>query len=90
MQATSNLIMLVDADSDCYKKKRTGGVYLYEISDDMESSAPLTEIEYIDGDDFNMKELGVININNAELIYNNENKVYRLYISEMQRGLLVM
>jgi hypothetical protein len=37
-----------------------------------------------------MKELGVINFNNAELIYNNDNKIYRLYISEMERGLLVM
>lgn len=70
LQATHNLVMLVDTDVDCYKKKRSGGIYLYEISDDIQSSSPLTEIEYIDGDDFNMKELGVINFNNAELIYN--------------------
>jgi len=37
-----------------------------------------------------MKQLGVLNFNNAELIYNNENKIYRLYISEMERGLLIM
>ena len=90
LQATHNLVMLVDVDADCYRKKRAGGIFLYEISEDLEINAPLAEIEYIDGDDFNMKQLGTLNFNNAELIYNPENKIYRLYISEMERGLLIL
>lgn len=35
LQSEHELVMLVDADSDCYRKKRGGGVFLYAISTDM-------------------------------------------------------
>ena len=37
-----------------------------------------------------MRELGDIYINNAELTYNPTSKVYRLYISEMRKGLFMV
>lgn len=82
--------MLVDAEDDCYVKTRKGGIFLFEINDDLESDEALSEVEYIDGDDFGMRELGDIYINNAELFYLQEQKVYRLYVSEVNRGLLIM
>ena len=47
--------MLVDTDNDCYRKSRKGGIYLYEISGDLDSEESLTQIEYIDGEDFGMR-----------------------------------
>ena len=47
-------------------------------------------MEYIDGEDFGMRELGAIFINNAELIYDPERDLYFLYASEAKRGLLVL
>jgi hypothetical protein len=37
-----------------------------------------------------MRELGTLYFNNAELYYHAANKAYRLYITEMNRGLLIM
>lgn len=50
----------------------------------------MDEIEYIDGDDFGMRELGTLYFNNAELVYDKSKSIYRLYITEMNRGLLIM
>jgi hypothetical protein len=82
--------MLVDSVDDCYVKSRKGAIFLFEISDDLESDEALSEVEYIDGDDFGMRELGDIYINNAELFYLEEQKVYRLFVTEVNRGLLIM
>lgn len=37
-----------------------------------------------------MQELGDIYINNAELVYTKEKSIYRLYATEMKRGILIM
>ena len=82
--------MLVDVEEDAYRKKRKGGVFLYQVCSDEESWEPLVQIQYIDGDDFGMRELGDIYINNAELCHYPEEGIYRLYLSQMTRGLLIL
>ena len=37
-----------------------------------------------------MRELGDIYMNNAELVYNQDKDVYRLYVTEMTRGVFIL
>jgi hypothetical protein len=90
LQAANELLMLVDTETDPYRKSTKGGIFLYELSSDEDSEEPLTQLEYLDGEDFGMRELGDIYINNAELTYNAGTGTYRLYISEMTKGLFMV
>jgi len=49
IQATNELVMLVDTDDNCYRKSRKGGIFLFEVSGDLDSDESLTQLEYIDG-----------------------------------------
>jgi hypothetical protein len=44
LQVAHEIVMLVDTEADCYRKKRGGGILLYAISTDVESDVPLEEI----------------------------------------------
>lgn len=90
LQVSHELVMVVDTEEDSYGRGRKGGLLLMAESGDLDNEEPLSQLEYIDGDDFGMRELGDIFINNAELTYNRERDVYLLYVTEKQRGLLIM
>jgi hypothetical protein len=65
LQITNELVMLVDAEPDCYRKTSKGAIYLFEVSGDLESDDPLNQLEVLEGEDWGMRELGDIFINNA-------------------------
>lgn len=65
LQAANEILMLVDTETNPYRKSTKGGIFLYELSSDQENEEPLTQLEYLDGEDFGMRELGDIYINNA-------------------------
>lgn len=44
LQATNELVMLVDTDDDCYRKSRKGGIFLFEVSGDLDSDESLAQI----------------------------------------------
>lgn len=82
--------MVVDSSNNPFLKKRPGGVILYALNEDFEEEQPLEELEYIDGNDFNIEGLSQLYIVNADLSYHPETETYRLYITEIIYGLLVL
>ena len=44
IQAANEIVMLIDVDDNCYKKSRKGGIFLFEVSGDMDSDESLAQI----------------------------------------------
>lgn len=66
-------------------KSRTGGVFIYAFNFDLDEDQAFEEIEYIDFTDFTNSDKPEYVVN-ADLSYHPETKTYRLYITEIRKG----
>jgi hypothetical protein len=86
----NELLILVDTSRNPFLKSRPGGIFLYAINFDLDENEAFEEIEFIDYSDFPTSSNAPQYIVNADLSYHPETNTYRLYITELTRGVYQM
>ena len=92
IQMVNYIVMIADTDEPYYMH-RAGSVFLYALNMDPDTGEEMDLIETIDSNDF-MGSHGWDNedafLGNSHLVYDKQDNAYRLYVTEMYKGLFVM
>lgn len=86
IEAAQELLMLVDTSRNPFAKTKPGGVILYALNFDLDEDEAFEQIEYIDYTDFTKSDKASYVVN-ADLSYHASTQTYRLYITELTKGI---
>lgn len=93
LEITNGLMILVDVAPQESSRIRGGGVFIYSMSLDSISDQRFVELDYIDTNDLAAAHGWPSNkdvfVANAHLIYSNQTKRYRLFVTEVKGGLFI-